>query len=85
MKSLLTVDAVTDRLGELLGDREAAGDALFEAAKRLTLEHAAHLRQLGPVRVLALDPCPRCDGRVVASESVARCTRCDFTVAGGAR
>lgn len=81
--SELTVDAVTARLGELLGDRQAADDALFSAMRQLSLDHAAHLRELGPVRVLALDPCPRCDGQVLASEDVARCTRCDFTVAGG--
>lgn len=82
---MTTLDAVTSRLGELLGDRAAAGDALAGAMRDLALEHAAHLRELGPVRVWALDPCPRCSGQVLASESVARCTRCEFTVAGGVR
>lgn len=51
-----------------------AQDRLMEVAMReLARRHAAHLRALGPVRVLALDPCPVCSGRVVASESVARC------------
>lgn len=81
----LTVDGVTDRLGELLGDRQAAGDALFEAMKRVTLEHAARLAAMSPVQVAALDPCPRCSGYVLASDTIARCTRCDFTVTGGSR
>lgn len=51
-----------------------AQDRLMEMAMReLSLRHAAHLRALGPVRVLALDPCPRCAGRVVAGEEVAWC------------
>lgn len=81
--SVLTVDVVTSRLGELLGSRPAAENALSHAMRDLSLEHAARLMELGPVRVYALDPCPRCNGQVVASETVARCTRCDFTIAGG--
>lgn len=52
----------------------SAQNQLLEVAMReLARRHAAHLRELGPVRVLAFDPCPRCRGRVVASETVARC------------
>lgn len=69
----VSVDQVTGRLAELLGSRPAAEDALFEAMKTVTLEHARNLRELGPVRVLALDPCPRCGGSVIASETEARC------------
>lgn len=79
----VSVDQVTDRLAELLESRPAAEDALFYAMRDLSLEHAARLSELGPVRVCALDPCPRCSGQVLASATVARCTRCDFTVAGG--
>lgn len=53
----------------------AAFDA-FKVAREISLAHAERLLALGPVRVLALDPCPRCGGRVVASEVEARCTAC---------
>ena len=33
---------------------------------------------IGPVRVLALDPCPRCMGRVVATDASAACTACGW-------
>lgn len=79
--ALIPLEDVTDRLGALLESRPAAEDALFHAMRDLTVEHAALLEELGSVRVMALDPCPRCSGLVLASESVARCTRCDFTVA----
>jgi hypothetical protein len=48
-------------------------EVLFEAMRTVSLRHAERLRELGPVRVLALDPCPRCMGRVVASRVEARC------------
>lgn len=55
-------------------------DALVEAMRVLSLEHAAQLRALGPVRVLALDPCPRCGGNVIASATEARCAAgCDWS------
>ena len=48
--------------------------ALLETAMReLARRHAAHLRELGPVRVLAMDPCPNCGGRVMAGDTQARC------------
>ena len=48
--------------------------------RELSLRRANHLRALGPVRVLALDPCPRCMGRVIASDTEARCvTGCGWT------
>jgi hypothetical protein len=47
--------------------------SLFQAMRDVSLRHAERLQELGPVRVLALDPCPRCMGRVLASESEARC------------
>ena len=46
---------------------------LYEAMVDVTNRHARQLRELGPVRVLALDPCPRCGGSVIASEVEARC------------
>ena len=56
------------------------GDDLFTVMQKLTLAHADHLRALGPVRVLALDPCPRCGGTVIASETDARCAAgCDWS------
>lgn len=55
------------------------GRDMTEALVEVTKAHAAHLRELGPVRVLALDPCPICMGVVIASETEARCTVCDWT------
>lgn len=55
-----------------------SGEMLAEAMRQLSLRHAELLLEMGPVRVLALDPCPRCLGRVIASETEARCTRCDW-------
>lgn len=48
-------------------------DPLLEAFVDVSLRHAERLRELGPVRVLALDPCPCCGGTVIASETDARC------------
>lgn len=56
-------------------------DALFAAMVDVSLAHADRLRELGPVRVLTLDPCPRCGGRVLAGETVARCVACSYTIA----
>jgi len=49
------------------------GQTLFEAMRDLSERHAERLRELGPVRVLAMDPCPRCGGTVIASDAEARC------------
>ena len=56
------------------------GRSLFDAMRDLTHRHAEHLEQLGPVRVLALDPCPRCRGSVMASETTATCRNCGWTL-----
>jgi hypothetical protein len=53
--------------------------ALFEAFVDVSLRHAERLREFGPIRVLALDPCPTCMGRVVASEVAARCVACGWS------
>jgi hypothetical protein len=49
------------------------GELLLNAMRDVSLRHAERLAEMGPVRVLALDPCPRCMGRVIASETEARC------------
>lgn len=55
------------------------GTVLFDVMRALSLRHAELLRELGPVRVLALDPCPRCGGNVIASDTEARCAAgCDW-------
>lgn len=76
---MTTLGQITDRLAGLLDSRPAADDVLGRAMREMAHRHAAHLQALGPVRVRALDPCPRCSGGVVASEAVAKCTRCGFT------
>lgn len=58
---------------DALLDAMHRGAPLEEALRDISLAHAEHLRSLGEVRVLALDPCPVCMGRVIASEEVARC------------
>ena len=63
------VDTYTDQLTADLN----AGRSLAEALRDLTLAHAEHLLALGPVGVLALDPCPWCGGTVIASDEIARC------------
>lgn len=69
----------TDHLQHIVDDYRP-GDDLGDAMRRLTLAHAEHLRDLGPVGVLALDPCPRCGGRVIAGETVAKCAAgCDWS------
>lgn len=40
--------------------------------------HAQELLALGPVGSLAMDPCPRCMGRVIASDTRAACTNCGW-------
>lgn len=50
------------------------GQLLELTMRDLISRHAKYLRELGPIRVLALDPCPRCMGRVIASEAEARCS-----------
>lgn len=78
------MSAATDRyVDDLLVDIGADRHAVNAGA--LVARHAARLEELGPVRVVALEPCPRCAGNVIASTDVARCTRCDYTVAGGHR
>lgn len=79
---MTTLGDVTRRLGDLLESRAAARAALDRAMWDVTYRHAARLEALGEVRVRALDPCPRCHGPVLAGDRVARCTRCDHTVAG---
>jgi len=49
------------------------GRDMTEALLEVTRAHADHLLALGPVRVRALDPCPRCGGSVIASDTEARC------------
>lgn len=57
-----------------------AHDRLLETAIReLARRHTQHLKALGPIRVLAQDPCPICMGRVIADEHQARCLNCDWT------
>lgn len=78
------LDDVAERFGRLLNDPTVDSRAVIaDAMREITLRHADHLRELGPIRVVALDPCPRCNGQVIASDTVARCTRCDYTVGGG--
>lgn len=80
------LDDVVERFGRLLGDPTVDHRAVIvDAMREITHRHQEHLEKLGPIRVGALDPCPRCTGPVIASETVARCTRCDFTVVGGIR
>lgn len=55
------------------------GASLEDAMRAVSLKHAEHLKELGSVRVLALDPCPRCGGQVIASEIEARCAGCDWS------
>jgi len=56
------------------------GSDLADAMRQVTLRHADRLTAMGPVRVLALDPCPRCGGRVIAGDISARClTGCGWT------
>lgn len=55
---------------------DLTGQSLFEAMVDLSLRHAARLRELGPVGVLALDPCPRCGGRVIADTDPTGDARC---------
>lgn len=70
---------LSDRYTRILLGELRDGRDLTEALRDVTRAHADHLRALGPVRVLALDPCPVCMGRVVASEVVARCLGCAWT------
>jgi ribosomal protein S27AE len=57
----------------------APRDSLLEAFLDLTVRHATRLQQMGEVMALALDPCPRCMGRVIASDSRAACTECGWS------
>jgi hypothetical protein len=58
----------------------ATNGALLQAFTDLSNRYAELLRNLGEVRVLALDPCPRCMGRVIASDTEARCAAgCGWT------
>lgn len=61
------------RPAEAKADVEWTGESLFDAMVRVSLSHAERLKELGPVRVLALDPCPRCGGNVIASDDEAKC------------
>jgi hypothetical protein len=62
------------------GDTERAPrDSLLEAFLDLTTRYATRLQQMGEVMALALDPCPRCMGRVIASDARAACTECGWS------
>ena len=63
------VDDATHDMLISLGKKEG----LAEAMRDVTTRHAERLTALGPVQVLALDPCPRCGGRVIAGDIDARC------------
>lgn len=54
-------------------------DDLGEAMRAIVKRHAEYLLELGPVRVLSLDPCPKCMGRVIATETRAVCTSCGWS------
>jgi hypothetical protein len=58
---------------EAIGWDKPPAESLFDAMVDVSRRHAERLRELGEVRVLALDPCPMCMGRVIASEDEARC------------
>lgn len=60
-------------LADELTERVLNGEVLLEAMRDVCLRHADLLRALGPIGVMALDPCPRCGGTVLASETEARC------------
>jgi hypothetical protein len=70
--------AVTPKVGV------TPNDSLLEAFLDLTSRYATRLQQMGEVMALALDPCPRCMGRVIASDARAACTECGWTYAGDA-
>jgi hypothetical protein len=72
------VSALSERYTQILVEELRTGRNLDDALRDLTLAHAQHLRELGPVRVLALDPCPICMGQVIATEVEARCTSCNW-------
>lgn len=61
-------------LAELRDGRDMTS-ALLDVTRR----HAEQLRELGPVRVLALDPCPVCMGVVLADDTKAVCRSCGWT------
>jgi hypothetical protein len=71
------MSALVDRyMDDLLADIRSP----IAAMRDFSLAHADHLQALGPIRVLAFDPCPRCGGRVIASETVATCAAgCDWS------
>lgn len=70
---------LSDRYTQILLGELRDGRDLTQALRDVTRAHAAELRELGPIRVLALDPCPRCTGRVIASDTVASCTACGWS------
>lgn len=69
---------LSDRYTQILLAELRDGRDMTEALVEVTRAHANHLRELGPIRVLALDPCPICTGRVIASEVVAHCLNCTW-------
>lgn len=75
------MNALSERYCEILIAELRDGRDMAEALREVTLAHAEHLRELGPVRVLALDPCPICMGQVIADEQVARCSSCGWRYA----
>lgn len=71
--------ALSDRYTRILLAELRDGRDLTEALRDVTRAHAAEIRALGEVMVLACDPCPHCWGRVIASETVATCTSCGWS------
>lgn len=69
--------ALSERYTRILIAELRDGRDMAQALRQITLEHANHLRQLGPIRVLALDPCPMCMGVVLADTEKAYC-RCGW-------
>lgn len=71
---------LSERYTQILLAELRDGRDMTDALRDVARAHADHLRELGPLRVLAFDPCPICAGRVIADETVARCaTGCGWT------
>jgi len=68
------IDDVVEHYGRRLGEEGAdTREVLGEAFRAITARHAEYLESVGPIRAFALDPCPRCTGQVIASDTVAKC------------
>lgn len=68
--------ALSDHYCRILLAELRDGRDMAEALRDVTLAHAEHLRALGTVGVLALEPCPRCGGTVLASDEPDGEARC---------